>query len=326
MRRRAVVSLLGIATAIRPLAARAQKAMPVIGYLSSLSAARARNTRAAFLQGLAESGFVEGQTVSIEYRWAEGRYDRLPDLVSDLIGRKVDLIMAVGGPPPALAAKAAGSTIPIVFVSGGDPVADGVVASLAHPGVNITGVSFLGAELTAKRLELLSELVPQAKSVALLANPNNPNTELAIRNMKSATESRGLRLQIVKADSASEIDMAFAGLVQGHTGALVVAADPVFAFRRQQIVALATRDAIPTIFYDREDADAGGLISYGPSIPAAYRQGGVYAGRILKGTKPADLPVLQPTTFEMVVNLKTAKALGLAVPPSIIARADEVLE
>jgi putative tryptophan/tyrosine transport system substrate-binding protein len=330
MRRRQFNTFLGslaAASAVEPsLVGAQQKAMPVIGFLSSLSAARAQRTLPAFLQGLGESGYVEGQTVAIEYRWAEGRYERLPGLVSDLIGRKVDLIVAVGGPPPALAAKAAGSAIPIVFVSGGDPVADGVVASLAQPGANITGVSFLAAELTAKRLELVSEMVPQAKSAALLANPNNPNTDLAVRNMMSAAESRGLQPMIVKGDRTCEIDAAFAALVQKRAGALVVAADPVFAFRRQQIVALATRHAIPTIFFDREDADAGGLISYGPSVPAAYRQGGVYAGRVLKGTKPADLPVLQPTTFEMVVNLKTARALGLAVSPTILARADEVIE
>ena len=326
MRRRIVLGSLAAAT-LSPLAARAQqKAMPLIGYLSSLSPARAERTLAAFRQGLGESGYAEGRNVAIEYRWAEGRYDRLPGMVAELIGLNVDLLVTVGGSPPALAAKAAGSTIPIVFVSGGDPVAEGVVAGLAHPGANITGVSFLAAELTAKRLELLSELAPQAKTVALLANPNNANTDRSIEDMQSATRSKGLQLQIVKTASEGEIETAFADLARNRTSALVVAADPVLAFRRRQILALATRQAIPTIFFDREDAEAGGLISYGPNVPAAYRQAGVYAGRVLKGTNPSDLPVLQPTTFELVVNVKTAKALGLTVPPLILARADEVIE
>jgi putative ABC transport system substrate-binding protein len=317
---------MGVST-LSPFAAGAQQpAMPVVGYLSSLSLSSAERTLPAFRQGLGDAGYVEGQNVSIEYRWAEGRYDRLPALVSDLVGRKVDLIVGSGGPLPALAAKSASQTIPIVFPSGGDPVADGLVASLAHPGVNITGVTFFASELTAKRLELLCELVPKAKAIALLVNPGNPNAERAIRDVQEAASAKEVQFQIVKAATEGEIDAAFAILVQKHAGALVVGADPVFPLRSNQIVALAARHTIPTIYFRREDANAGGLISYGPSLPAAYRQAGVYAGRILKGAKPSDLPVLQPETFELVVNLRTAKALGLSIPPSILARADEVIE
>jgi len=325
MRRRELMLLLGSAV-IAPLAARAQqKAMPVIGYLSVGSPGTSGSRLAAFRQGLGETGFVEGQSVAIEYRWAEGRYERLPAFAADLVSRKVDLIAAFG-PPPAFAAKSATSTIPIVFVLGIDPIAAGLVASLARPGGNLTGVSMLTGELMPKRLELLSELVPAARAIALLANPNDATTEGMIRDVQEAARAKGVRLQILKAGSESDIDAAFASLDQTHAGALIVGDDPFFASRHEQLVALASRHAIPAIYEWREYVAAGGLISYGTSITAVYRQVGIYAGKILKGEKPADLPVQQPTKFELVVNLKTAKALGLTVPQSILARADEVIE
>jgi putative tryptophan/tyrosine transport system substrate-binding protein len=282
---------------------------------------------AAFRQGLSEAGYVGGQNLAIEYRAAaEGHYDRLPALAAELVSRKVDLIVASGAIPAAHAAKNATSTIPIVFRVGSDPVAAGLVASLARPDGNLTGVSILAGELTPKRLELLSELVPQAKVIALLGNPNNPGNEPMIRNMQEAARSKGVQLPILKADTESEIDAAFASLVQLHAGALVVGADPFLSSRREQLVALASRHAVPAIYAWREFVAAGGLISYGASLTAAYRQVGIYAGKILKGAKPADLPVEQPTKFELVINLKTAQALGLTVPPSLIAIADEVIE
>ena len=262
--------------------------------------------------------------MAIEYRWAEGRYDRLPALVADLVDRKVDVIVAAG-PPAARAAKSATSTIPIVFGSG-DPVREGLVESLARPGGNLTGVSVLTVELMAKRLELLSELVPQAKVIALLVNPNNPDTEPMIRDVQEAARTKGVQLPILKARSESEIDAAFASLVQLQAGGLVVGTDPFFASQHEQLLALAARHAIPATYDFRDFAAAGGLISYGTSLTGTYRQLGIYAGRILSGAKPTELPVQQPTTFELVVNLKTAKALGLTVPPSILARADEVIE
>jgi putative tryptophan/tyrosine transport system substrate-binding protein len=324
MKRRDFLLLLGGAV-IAPRALRAQqKAMPIIGYLDSTSPGFRVPFVAAFRQGLSETGFVEGQNVAIEYRWAEDRYDRLPALAADLVGRKVDVVVAVSGPPEALAVKSATSTIPIVFAMGGDPVELGLVASLARPGRNLTGVSFLNVELMPKRLELLSELVPQARVIALLVNPNNPLTEPMIRDVQEAARAKGVQLPILKASSESEIEAAFATLVQLHAGALVVGADPFFTSRRDQLVALASRDAVPAIYGWRELAAAGGLISYGTSLISVYRQVGIYAGQILKGAKPADLPVQQPTTFD--VNLKTAAALGLTVPPSILARVDEVIE
>jgi len=326
MRRRELMLVLGGATiATRALRAQ-QKAMPVLGFLSSAEPGWFAPNVAAFLQGLSESGYVEGQNVSIEYRWAEGRYDRLPVLAADLVGRKVNLIAASGGDRSALAAKNATSTIPIVSVIGGDPVAVGLVASLARPDGNLTGLSILTFELTPKRLELLSELVPQARVFALLVNPGNTATERMMRDVEEAARTKGVQLPILKASTESEIDAAFASLVQMQAGALVVAADPLFSSRREQLLALASRDAVPAIYAWRELAAAGGLISYGASIAGLVRQAGIYAGRILKGEKPADLPVEQPTKFELVVNLTTAKALGLTVPQSILARADEVIE
>jgi len=263
--------------------------------------------------------------LTIEYRWAEAPYDRLPGLAADLVGRKVDLIMA-SSPPSALAAKSATSTIPIVFRGGADPVGDGLVASLARPGGNLTGASAVADDLTAKRLELLSELVPQARVIALLVNPNNSTAERVIRDVQEATRTKGLQLHVLKARSESEIDSAFASLVQLHVDALVVGGDPFLTSRREQLVMLASRRAVPSIYAWREFAASGGLISYGPSLISAFRLVGAYAGKILKGAKPADLPVQQSTTFELVINLKTAKALGLTVPQSMRMRADEVIE
>jgi putative ABC transport system substrate-binding protein len=328
MKRRDLIIALGGAVAW-PLAARAQqKAMPVVGFLSTGNASPGPVAPlvAAFRQGLRETGYIEGQNVAIEYRWAEGHYDRLPALAADLVGRKVDVIVSTGGTPTALAAKNATSTIPIVFRAGADPVGDGLVASLARPGGNLTGVSMLIDELTRKRLELLSELVPQAKVIALLVNPKNPATENVMRDVQEAARVKGLQLPILKANSESEIDAAFATLVQLQAGALVVAADPFLSSRREQLVALATRYAVPAIYAWREFAEAGGLISYGSSLTTAFRQLGNYAGKILKGAKPADLPVQQSTRFELVINLKTAKARGLTIPQSLLLRADEVIQ
>jgi putative tryptophan/tyrosine transport system substrate-binding protein len=324
MKRRELLLLLGGAMTARALRAQ-QKAMPVIGFLGSTSPGPYAPYVAAFHQGLSETGYVEGQNVAIEYRWAEGSYDRLPGLAADLVGRKVDVIATSGGPPSARAAKNASSTIPIVFVTS-DPVESGLVASFARPSGNLTGVRTMFAELTAKRLDLLSELVPQAKVIALLVNPNNPNAEHIMEDVREAAREKGLQLHVLKAGSESEIDIAFAALAQLHAGALLVGNDAFFSTRRDQLVALASRHAVPAISEAREFAAAGGLISYGSSLMAATRQLGVYTGKILKGAKPADLPVQQPTTFELVINLKTAKALGLMIPLTLLGRADEVIE
>jgi len=320
-RRKLMLLLSGAVGALSRTLRAQQKAMPVIGFLGSASPS---HILAAFHQGLGETGYVEGQNLAFEYRWAEGRYDRLPALAADLVVRNVDLI-AADGIPAALAAKTATSTIPIVFAVG-DPVDLGLVASLARPGGNLTGVSTMAPELSPKRLELLSELVPQVGVIALLVNPNNSNTERTTRDMQEAARAKGVQLHILTAGTESEIDAAFATLVQLHAGALVVGGDPFFANRREQLATLATTRGVPAIYQSREFAEAGGLISYGLNFTAAFRQVGIYAGRILKGVKPDDLPVQQPTTFELVVNLKTAKALGLTVPPSILARVDEVIE
>jgi len=327
MRRRNLMTVLAGAAAYPLLAGAQQKAIPVIGFLGSTSPGPYAPFVAAFRQGLSETGYVEGRNMAIEFRWAEGRYDRLPALAADLVDHKVDVIAASGGEVSALAAKNATSMIPILFIAG-DAVAAGLVASLARPGGNLTGVSILADELMAKRLELLSALAPQARVIALLVNPNPPGiAERFIRGVQEAARAKGVvQLYILKAGTESEIDAAFATLAQLQARALVVGGDPFFNSRREQLVALASRHAVPAIYGVRENVAAGGLISYGASLTAVFRQLGIYAGKILKGAKPADLPVQQPTTFELVVNLKTAKALGLTVPPSILARADEVIE
>jgi putative ABC transport system substrate-binding protein len=325
-RREFLATLLGGAAAW-PLAARAQPpAVPVIGFLSSFPADVNPKFTQAFRQGLNDAGFVEGRNVTIEYRWdEEGRYDRLPTMAADLVGRRVAVLFA-SPIPAALAAKATTSTIPIVFAIGSDPVETGLVVSLNRPGGNVTGATFLSVELGAKRLELLRDLVPKIDSIGLLINPNNPNAAVQTKEMQAATSRLGLQLNIVSAGSQSDFDNAFATLVGQRSDALVVSADPFFFSHRDQLVALATRRSMPAIYYAREFVVAGGLISYASSFGDSFRQAATYVGRILKGEKPADLPVLQPTTFELVINLKTAKTLGLTVPLTLQARADEVIE
>jgi putative ABC transport system substrate-binding protein len=326
MRRRELMLLLGGALAVPRVLRAERKPMPVIGYLNSTSPGPTAPFVAEFRQGLSETGYVEGQNVAIEYRWAEGRYDRLPALAADLVNRKVDMIVTGGGPSSALAAKHATSTIPIFFTAVGDAIAAGLVAGLARPGGNVTGFSVLVVELNPKRLELFAELVPRAQVIALLVNPNSSSAERIVRDVQDAAHAKGRQLLVARASTETEIDIAFASLVQRQAGALLVSSDPFFNSRREQLVALASRHAVPAIYEWREFADIGGLISYGPSLTYINHQTGVQAGKILKGAKPADLPVQQPTKFELVVNLKTAKELGLAVPQSILARADEVIE
>ena len=327
MRRRKLIALLGGAAFALPVAARAQqKAMPVIGILAYASPANAGAQRmlAAFREGLGEAGYVEGRNIAIEYRWGEDRLDRLPALAADLVERKVDLIVTEGGDPSVIAAKRATSTIPVVFHTGRDPVASGLVASLARPGGNLTGFSLHG--LTAKRVELLSELVPQAKAIAILVNPDDPSADDDIRDAQEAAGAKGVQLHVVKARSDSEIEPAFATLAQLGAKALVVVGNPLFSRQMVQLAALASSHAIPAISVGRGYVEAGGLMSYGSDLAAVYRLKGIYTARILKGEKPADLPVQQPTRFELVINLKTARALGLTVSQSILARADEVIE
>ena len=327
MKRREVITILGGAVASWPLVARAQQAaMPVIGFLSSVSPGPLGQNLSAFRRGLQESGYIEGQNATIEYRWAEGHFDRLPALAADLVSRNVAVIAATGGPPAALAAKAATTTTPIVFILASDPIKLGLVDSLNRPGGNATGVGLFAVTVEPKKFELLHELVPKAAVIGVLTNPRNPNAETITKDLQVAASKLGLRMRIVNAAAPSEFEAAFTSLVEQQAGALVVAADPFFNAQREVLVALAARHAIPAIYEWREFATAGGLMSYGTVILDAYRQAGVYAGRVLRGQKPADLPVVQPTKFELVINLKTAKALGLTVPPTLLARADEVIE
>jgi len=325
MRRRELLLLATAMTASARSLRAQQRAMPVIGFLNTGSPDTDLPFVVAFRQGLGDAGFVEGQNVAMEHRWAEGHYDRLPVLVGELVSRKVDVI-AAGGDAAVIAAKGATSTIPIVFFNGGDPLAMGLIASLAHPGGNLTGFSTFAAELLPKRLELLSELAPQARVIAMLVNPSDPNAERFINEMEQVARAKGVNLRILKAGTEGEIDDAFASLVQLRADGLIVSPNAFFVSRREQLVALATRYAVPAIYSRRQFATAGGLISYGSSLTAVYRRMGIYAGKILNGAKPADLPVQQPSIFQLVVNLKTAKALGLTIPPSILARADEVIE
>ena len=326
MKRRDFVTLLGCTAAAYPLGALAQQpAMPVIGFFNSGSPEPFAHLLAGFLRGMSDGGYVEGQNFTIEYRWAEGRYDRLAALAADLVGRRVAIIVATGGEPVALAAKAASPTIPIVFAGGGDPVKAGLVASLNRPGANVTGFNQLTYELEPKRIGLLHELVPAADRIAVLVNRNNPATATAIREIEEATGRLGVKLTVVAVGDESGFDGAFARFVREGAGALLVSADPYFNTRRAQLVALAAHFRLPALYEFREFAAAGGLASYGSNLVNAYRQVGDYTARILKGAKPADLPVLQPTVFELVINLGTAKSLAFEIPPTLLARADEVI-
>ena len=324
--RRELLAALGGAVAAWPLAARAQQPpMPVIGFLNAASPDTTADRLSRFHQGLKDTGYVEGENVAIEYRWAQGQLDRLPALGAELVRRQVAVIAAFGD-IAAVAAKAATTAIPIVFGVSENPVKAGLVASLNRPGSNATGINFLGAELGSKQLGLLHELVPAAVRVGLLVNPRVPQTETVTRDVAAAASAIGLQIDVVEASESREIEAAFRTLVRNRADALVIGADPFFASRRLQLATLATRHAIPAIFNIREYAEAGGLMSYGTSLIETYRQVGIYTGKILKGAKPADLPVEQSSKFELIINLPTARALGLEVPPTLLARADEVIE
>jgi ABC-type uncharacterized transport system substrate-binding protein len=326
MKRRDVITLIGVA-ATCSFAARAQQAsVPVIGFLRNTDAESSQPLVAAFRRGLAESGYVDGQDIAIEYRWADNQDDRLPALAADLVKREVAVIFAGGGSVVALAAKAATQTIPIVFELGGDPVKMGLVGSFNHPAGNLTGIALFSNAVGSKRVEFLRQIVPKAKTIALLVQPDNPTADREIHQAQDAASSLGVQLDVLRARTNADIDAAFARLRQSNTGGLIVMGTPLFVANREQLVSLAAQTRIPTIYPFPSFAEAGGLMSYGDDLNDAFRQAGIYAGRILKGEKAGDLPVVQPTKFELIVNLKTAKAVGLAVPSSLIAIADEVIE
>jgi putative tryptophan/tyrosine transport system substrate-binding protein len=327
MRRRKFITLIGGAAAVWPLAARAQQqGMPVVGFMSARSPAEAASDLAAFRHGLGQTGHFEGKNVTIEYRWAEGHYDRLPAMATELVARQVAVIAAVGGEPSGLAAKAATTTIPIVCSLGGDAVKAGLVTQLNRPGGNITGVSILGSEMGPKRLEFAHQLVPNASTLAVLINSKFPLGLAEARDMEAAAHSLGLQITVLDASSENEIDRAFAVLAEHKVDVLIINTDPFLLGQRQQIVELAARRNIPTVYFLREFVDAGGLMSYGPSVANSYRQAGIYVGRILKGENVGELPVVQPTKFDLVINLRSAKSLGLEIPTNLLVRADDVIE
>jgi putative tryptophan/tyrosine transport system substrate-binding protein len=327
VKRREFIGLVGGTAVGWPLASHAQQAaMPIVGFLSSRSPTESEVHAAAFRRGLSEAGFVEGQNVAIMYRWADGHYERLSALASELVGLHVSVMATGGGAVSALAAKATTGTIPIVFVMGDDPVKQGLVASFNRPGGNLTGVAFLTGELGAKRFGLLCEMVPNAGTVALLVNPNDPGAEAQRQEVQSAAKALGRQVLVSHVSAETEFEGNFEKIASEHVGGLIVENDPFFDSRRDQLIALAARNSIPAIYHIREFPAAGGLMSYGTNLADSYRQVGNYTGRILRGEKPADLPVMQPTQFELVINIRTAKALGLTVPPTLLARADEVIE
>jgi putative ABC transport system substrate-binding protein len=326
MRRREFIALLGGGAATWPLVARAQQSLPVIGWLSARSPAEAASVLQAFRQGLGQAGYFEGKNVIIEYRWAEGRYERLPALAAELVSRHVTVIAATGGEPSPLAAKAATSAIPIVCTLGGDPVETGLVASLNRPGGNITGTTIMTLEMASKRVDLIRQVAPNAASVAMLINPKFPPASAEAREVQNAARSLGIDINLLNASTESEIDAVFTTIVEKKNGALIIGTDPLLLGQRDQLVRLAARHMIPTIYFLREFVEAGGLMSYGPNIANGYRQAGVYTGLILNGANPAVLPIVRPTQFQLYLNLKTAKSLGLQIPPLLLALADEVIE
>ena len=327
MRRRDFVKLLASSATAWPLTAHAQQqAIPVVGFLSARSPAEAASVLQAFRQGLGQVGYFEGKNVTIEYRWAEGQYDRLPELANDLVRRQVTVIAATGGEPSPLAAQAATRTIPIVCTLGGDPVETGLVASLSHPGGNLTGTTIMAVEMASKRLELARQLVPKASAIAMLINPKFPAASAELRELQDAAHPFGLQINVLNASTDHEIDATSASIVAQKNGALIIGTDPFLLGQRDQLVRLAARHAVPTIYFLREFVEAGGLMSYGPNIVNGYRQAGVYTGLILGGANPGDLPIVRPTQFQFFLNVKTAKLLNLEIPPLLLALADEVIE